>query len=170
MGAAVGLSVALARTAPPGAPIASDPATFAAIGLMTLAIPLAVRSVVPGERWPKAPRFLREYPESVAVMMVVGMVAVATIAKAGTGNQQLVSLALTTLLVALGLLFWTVMADRRALPALIIVAAGIPFVAWWNERGLTGGLGVTTALVVVLLWGVLAVGTRLTPQREEVDA
>lgn len=171
MGAAVGLSVALARTAPPGVPLASDPATFAAIGLLTLAIPLAVRSVVPSERWPKAPRFLREYPESVAVMLVVGMVVVSTVASAGTGNQQLISLMLAVFLIALGLLFWTVMADRRALPAMIIVAAGVPLVAWWNERDLDGGLGVTTALIVALLWGVLAAGSRpVQQQREEVNA
>ncbi len=171
MGSAVGLSVALARTAPPGVPIPSDPATFAAIGLLTLAIPLAVRSVVPSERWPKAPRFLREYPEAVAVMVVVGMVVVSTLARAGTGNQQLISLMLVVFLIALGLLFWTVMADRRALPALIIVAAGVPLLAWWNERDLDGGLGVTTALIVALLWGVLAAGSRpVQQQREEVNA
>lgn len=171
MGAAVGLSVALARTAPPGAPIASDPATLAAIGLLALAIPLAVRSAVTSAAWPHAPRLLREYPESVAVMLVVGMLVVSTIARAGTGNQQLISLALTFFLVALGLLFWTVMADRRSLPALIIVGAGIPLIAWWNERGLEGGLGTMTVLVAALLLGVLALGSRpVRQQREAVTA
>ena len=170
MGAAFGLSVALARTAPPGVPIASDPATFAAIGLLTLAIPLAVRSVVPAHRWPSTPRVLREYPEAVAVLVVVGMVVASTVARAGTGNQQLVSLFLAAMLVALGLAFWTVMGDRRAIPALVIVAAGVPLVAWWNERGLTGGLGVTTALVTALLWGVLAMGARPVARGKEEEA
>lgn len=170
MGAAVGLSVALARTAPPGIPIASDSATFAAIGLLTLAIPLAVRSVVSTERWPRAPRVLREYPESVAVIVVVGMLVVSSVARAGTGDQQLISLVLASLLVALGLLFWTVMTDKRAISALVIVAVGVPLVAWWNERDLDGGLGVTTALVVLLLWGVLAAGSRpVQHQPEEVN-
>lgn len=171
MGAAVGLSVALARTAPPGAPIASDPATLAAIGLLALAIPLAVRSAVTSAAWPHAPRFLREYPESVAVMLVVGMLVVSTVARAGTGNQQLISLALTVFLVVLGLLFWTVMADRRSIPALVIVGAGIPLIAWWNERGLEGGLSTMTGLVVALLLGVLALGSRpVQQQREAVNA
>lgn len=163
MGAAIGLSVALARTAPPAVPIGADQITFAALGLLAIAIPLAVRSVAFRGRWSAAPRGLRDYPEALAVGVVISMVAVSTIGRAGTGDQQLIALVSAAWLVGAGSLLWTVIAERRSLLALGIVAVGMPVVAWWNERDVIGGLGVATGLVVALMWGVLALGAWITP-------
>jgi len=158
MGAAVGLAVALARTAPPGIPIASDFVSLAALGLLALAIPLAARFVVSPGRWPLGPRFLREYPESVAVALVATMFAVSTIGRAGTGNQQLVAVVLAGWLIGAGVVFWTAVNGQRSLFPIAIVAVSLPFLAWWNERDVDGGLGIGTGLVTIMLWGVLAIG------------
>jgi putative copper resistance protein D len=160
MGVALGLSVALSRTAPPAMPLGVEPFTIAAVGLLGLVIPLAVLKLSSDEPWLAPPGFIRDYPEAVAVILVVSMIAASSLAVSGFGNQQILMLVMSAWLVGVGLIFWSVFAQRRSVVALVIVGVGLTFTAWWNERGIDGGLGIATALVVALFLGVLAFSAR----------
>lgn len=160
MGVALGLAVALSRTAPPAIPLGAEPFTITAVGMLAIAIPFAALTMFGKGPWLEAPRFLRDYPEAVAVVLVVSMVVASSLAISGVGNQQVLMLLLSMWLMVAGLLFWSVVLERRSLVSLIIVGAGIVFTAWWIERGVDGGLGVATWLVVALFLGVLAASAR----------
>ena len=160
MGVALGLAVALSRTAPPAVPLGAEPFTITAVGMLAIAIPFAALTMSEKGPWLEAPRPLRGYPEAVAVVLVVSMVVSSSLAMSGAGNQQVLMLLLSAWLLVAGLLFWSVVLQRSSLVSLIIVAVGIVFTAWWTERGIEGGLGVPTWLVVALFLGVLAASAR----------
>jgi putative copper export protein len=160
MGVALGLSVALSRTAPPAVPLGFEPFSVTALGMLAIAIPFVALRINGDKSWFTPPRWLRGYPEAVAVVLVVSMVVSSSLAMSGAGNQQLLMLLLSAWLLVAGLLFWSVVLQRRSLVSLIIVAVGIVFTAWWTERGIEGGLGVATWLVVALFLGVLAASAR----------
>lgn len=162
MGVALGLSVALVRTAPPAIPLGNEPVTVAALGLVALAIPLALRGFAPAKKWWGSANKLRNYPEAAAVVVVVAMLITVSLTKAGAGNQQLLAAFVIALLLITGSLFWDALAAQRSWLALVIVGLGLIGVTWWNERDLIGGLGAGTLVAVVLLLGVLALGWRST--------
>lgn len=158
MGAALGLSVALSRTAPPGFAVSGDPLSYAALVMIALAIPVAVVEIAGNQITDRSPQWLREYPEPLAVLLLVVMAASAA-ATSLLGPQ--VSAAVTIAVVlAVGLLFCSV--ARRSASALIIVAIGLPAIAWWIERDIEGGLGWSTIVVTFVGWSLLGLlGARM---------
>ena len=160
MGSALGLSVALSRAAPPGASQPADTISFAAVGLLGLGIPLAIRYAIGRTHWPEGPRFLREYPEAVAVALVATLFSVSSIGHSGTGDRQLILLFLVTLLLAAGLAFWTALNTSRPVIPACIVGSSLPVLAWWISRNNMEESNIATWLACALCVGILCLGCR----------
>lgn len=152
MGLVFGLAVALARTAPPAMVVPGDSLFVSALLLTGLAIPLALRFALRSTfRGP-----FRDYPEAAAVAVLVAMLAVPTTLRSGLVGPQGLAVVSLVLLPCLGWLFWAAVDARGRWLALGIVAAGLPPIAWWTERGAVGGLSWSTWLVVAGGVGMVA--------------
>ena len=170
MGTALGLSVALSRTAPPGYAVAGDPLSYASLVMLAIAIPLAVSASF-GDAIPqRLPSWLREYPEPVAVALLVVMAGSA--ASTSLFGPQLSAIVAIVMVVGVGVVCLSV--AGRSIAALAILAVGLPVVAWWIENGIEGGLGWSTAVVTLVGWGLLVLARRIhgiqSHQRVEVAA
>ncbi len=152
MGTVVGLSVALARTAPPAGVISGDAMSVAAVVLLGVAIPMALRTAL--RTASTGP--LSGYPEAAAVALVVALFAFPTAFQSQIlGPQILAILALVVLPIA-GWLFWGAVVNSSSVVALAIVAAALPVVAWWTERDIPGGLTWSTWVIAGL--GIVIIG------------
>ena len=152
MGIVIGLAVALARTAPPSIVLPGDAMSVAAIVLVGLALPLALRFAVGSN----SGGFLRNYPEAAAVAIVVAMLAVPTALRSGLLGAQWLALVSLVVLPIVGWLFWAAVDERGRWLASGIAVLGLPLVAWWTERGIVGGLSWSTWLVVAGGIGMVA--------------
>lgn len=146
MGAVIGLSVALARTAPPAGVIAGDAMSFASIILLGLAIPLALRSVI--KKAGVGP--LGHYPEAAAVLLVALMFAFPAALQSQIAGPQVLAILAMILLPLAGWLFWAAVIDSKPVIALAIVGLATPVVAWWTERDIIGGLTWSTWVIAGL--------------------
>ena len=173
MGIVMGLAVALARTAPPAGVIAGDAMSFASIILLGLAIPLALRWILP--RRGRGP--LGNYPEAAAVLLTAGMFAFPAALQSQIAGPQVIALVALVVLPLIGWQFWAAVDAPNRSIAPVIVALAIPAVAWWTERGIVGGLSWSTwviaaggigALVFGRAW--LRSGTRLSEVAEDTVA
>ena len=161
MGIVIGLSVALARTAPPAGVIAGDAMSVASIVLLGLGLPLALRSATSK----KSMGPLRKYPEAAAVILVAAMFAFPTAMQSQIlGPQVLAVLAIVVLPVA-GWVFWGAVDGPQRTIALVISAVAVPAVAWWTERDVLGGLTWSTWVIAGLGVGLIAwFGVRAAPK------
>lgn len=150
MGIVLGLSVALARTAPPAGVVSGDAMSFASVVLLGLGIPLALTSVITRQ----GPRLLRSYPEAVAVLVVAAMFAFPTAMQSQIAGPQVIAILALVTLPVLGWLFF--MSVGTSITALSIVAVSIPVLAWWAERGIVGGLTWSTWMIAGLGIGMVA--------------
>ena len=167
MGAALGLSVALSRTAPAGYAVTGDPLSYASLVMLAIAIPLAVSASFGDAISRRLPQWLREYPEPVAVALLVVMAGSA--ASTSLFGPQLSAIVTIVMVVGVGTVCVSV--AGRSIPALAILAAGLPVIAWWIENGIEGGLSWSTVVVTLVGWGLLVLARRIRrPQRVEVGA
>jgi len=170
MGMVLGLSVALSRTAPPGYALAGDPLGLASTILLAIGIPLAIVKSLPEGRRPRVPGWLRQYPEPAAVLLLAAMAALASAASASLLGPQILGLVTIIVLIALGVVMWAAvdgLPPSKAIVPLLIVALGLPFIAWWIEQGIVGGLGWTSVVAVGMGWAILALGI---PRKAKVAA
>lgn len=152
MGIVIGLSVALARTAPPAGVVAGDAMSFAAIVLLGLGIPFALRSAI--SRRVQGP--LGNYPEAAAVLLVAAMFAFPTAMQSQIAGPQVIAILAIVILPVLGWQFWIAVEHSTSIAALAVVAVAVPVVAWWTERDVPGGLTWSTWVVAGL--GISMVG------------
>ena len=152
MGIVIGLAVALARTAPPSVVLPGDTMSVAAIVLVGLALPLALRFAVGSE----SAGLFRSYPEAAAVAVVVVMLAVPTTLRSGLLGPQWLAIVSLVILPIAGWMFWAAVDARGRWSGSAIVMLGMPLLAWWTERGVAGGLSWSTWLVVAGAIGMVA--------------
>lgn len=132
MGVALGLSIALSRTAPPAGAIAGDRITTAALGLLALAAPLVV--VWAGGRPQRLRRWTSAYPEPFAIALVVTAVVLADVVPTGLLGIGLAAILASAVLVLVGWLFAMAAIGPRGVPAVIIVMVLWPVALWWAQR------------------------------------
>jgi putative copper resistance protein D len=165
MGTALGLSVALSRTAPPAPSIAGTIIPVSVLVVLGLLVPLAARSWRgPSGRTPTA---LGRYPEIPAVALLVAMAVIGSLSTMGVTSVQVVALIALIVLSLLGWAFCTALQASTSPVALILMVVGLPIVAWWVERGVPGGLGWGTWLSVALPIGIIVLVVIKQPQAAE---
>ena len=153
MGIALGLSVALSRTAPPPPTFEGQVIPAGALILLALVIPLAAYWVASAGGAVRVR--LASLPEASAVLVIIGMALVGALVRTTTPAQVTALIALIVLPV-IGWLFWTAVIASRSVIACGIVAVSLPLLAWWTERDAVGGLGVGTWLTVALGVGLVS--------------
>jgi putative copper export protein len=133
MGVVLGISVALARTAPPVPGALLDNATVASLVVLAVLLPIATASVV--GRGVRLPRWLSGYPEVVAVVLLVCLVVAAQLGRVGYGRFGLgvewVSLLVIVVLVVVGGAFALVVRARQSRVAVAMVMLALPAIVWW---------------------------------------
>ena len=132
MGLALGLSVALSRTAPPAGAIAGDRITTGALALLALGIPLVL--VWAGARPTWLVRMTAAYPEPFGVLVLVAAFTATAFVPSGVLGVSFAALVASLLLVLVGWAFATAAIGARGWPATIIVMGLWPVVAWWSLR------------------------------------
>jgi hypothetical protein len=132
MGVALGLSVALSRTAPPAGAVAGDSITAGALVLLAVAVPVVL--VWAGARPPVLRRVTAAYPEPFAVLMLVVAVACAALVRSGAVSIGAAGVLAALLLVGCGWLFAVGATGERGVPAIALAMIGWPVVAWWVTR------------------------------------
>lgn len=152
MGIVIGLSVALARTAPPAGVISGDAMSVAAVVLLGVAIPLALRT---GLGTP-SPGPLRGFPEAAAVILVAALFAFPAAFQSQILGPQILAILALVLLPIAGWLLWGAVSQSPSVVALALVAAALPVMAWWTERDLPGGLTWSTWVIAGL--GIAIIG------------
>lgn len=153
MGAVLGLSVALSRTAPPASAAAGDVIAVGTLILLGLCAPLAALWATTDALRVRRAR-LRAYPEIAAVLLVVGMAIIGTGSTSAWPPQAVAVVGLLVLPV-LGWTFWTAVLASRSVIGLVLVAVVLPVLAWWVEHDVAGGMNAGTWLTVALGIGVL---------------
>ena len=132
MGVALGLSIALSRTAPPAGAIPGDRITAAALGLLAVAAPLVI--VWAGGRPQRLRRWTAAYPEPFAVALLVTAVVLADVVPTGFLGIGLAAILASAVLVFVGWLFAMAAICPRGVPAVIIVMVMWPVALWWGQR------------------------------------
>jgi len=132
MGLALGLSVALSRTAPPAGAVAGDRITAAALGILALAIPLVI--VWAGGVPSVVRRWTANYPEPFAMAVVVAAIVAAAVIPSGLLGISVAAMAASVLLVLIGWLFAVAAIGSRGLPAIVVVMVLWPVALWWAQR------------------------------------
>jgi putative copper export protein len=132
MGVALGVSVALSRTAPPAGAIAGDRITAGALALLAVAVPLVL--VWAGACPSVLRRITAAYPEPFAVLTLVSAVGCAALVRSGALSIGATAAAAALLLVGCGWVFAVGAAGERGLPAIVLAMIGWPVIAWWVTR------------------------------------
>jgi len=132
MGVAIGLSVALSRTAPPAGAVPGDRISAAALGLLAFAIPLIL--VWAGARPERLRRLTSDYPEPFAVLVLVVAVVLADVVPTGLLAIGFAAIVASVLLVVVGWLFAMAAIGPRGLPAVVMVMVLWPVALWWAQR------------------------------------
>jgi len=153
MGLVLGLSVALSRTAPPGFAAAGDRLSLLGLVALGIAIPMAIAWAAPTR--PVMSKWLTAYPEPAAVLLLVLMAGLASLSQSDVLGPQVLGIVTVVLLPLGGLLLWWALADAQPWGALVILALGVPALAWWIESGVVGGLGWATVVTVASTWALL---------------
>ena len=148
MGLALGLSVALSRTAPPAATASGDRFTSAALTLLGLSLPLVL--VWAGARPARLVRATAAYPEPFAVALLAAAAAASLILPAATSGVGAVAIICAA---AVGMSGWCcalAVTGPRGLPAAIMVMVLWPVLAWWAVRSFPVETTAQVALSIVL--------------------
>ncbi|MFM1918277.1 MAG: hypothetical protein RJB01_1792 [Actinomycetota bacterium] len=168
LGVVLGLSVALARTAPPAVPIAGDVIPAGSLIVLALLIPLAVITAAPRARV-TVTNSLLGYPEALGAAVIIAMVIFGMLSANGFLPVQILAVAAMIMLPFLGWLFFTALAQARSWSAALLIAALLPIAAWWVERDVSGGLGAGTWVSVALGMGLVFLVV-VSPRNAEVLA
>ena len=134
LGLALGLSVALSRTAPPAGAIAGDRITSGALVLLTLGIPVVL--VWAGARPHFLLRLTRPYPEPFAVLALVMAFVMAALVPSGALGIGFAALLASVLLVACGWTFAMAATGPRGIPAIVLSLVAWPALIWWSQHAL----------------------------------
>ncbi len=139
MGVAIGVSVALSRTAPPAGAIAGDRITAGALALLALAVPLVI--VWAGSAGPRRlgqPAWLRRataaYPEPFAVALAVLTYVAAAVVPSGLLGIGIAAVLASIALVLVGWAFAIAATGPRGGPALLLAAVLWPAAVWLALR------------------------------------
>jgi putative copper export protein len=188
MGIALGISVALSRTAPPAGAIAGDRITAGALALLGLAVPLVLvwagaarqgrrdRPAAPGPAW--LVRLTAGYPEPFAVGLAVVTYVVAAVVPSGLLGIGVAAVLASLVLVAVGWAFALAVLGPRGTPALILAAVLWPAALWLASRSdpvetgaqiaLAGAVGLACLALLALVRGRTRAAANAEPVREEV--
>lgn len=120
MGIALGISVALSRTAPPAGAIAGDRITAGALAVLALGVPLVMAWAGAAPAWLR--RVTSAYPEPFAVAVAVITYVMAAIVPSGLLGIGVAAVLASCVLVAVGWAFAVAALGPRGLPALILAA------------------------------------------------
>jgi putative copper export protein len=128
MGLAIGISVALSRTAPPAGAIAGDRITAGALAVLALGVPLVL--VWSGARPAWLRRMTAAYPEPYAVALAVATYVVAAVVPSGLLGIGVAAVIAAVALVLVGWAFAEAVSGPRGLPALVLAAVLWPVAMW----------------------------------------
>lgn len=154
MSVAVGLAVALSRTAPPGG-VVGDVVAPGVLVLLAVALPVWIVLWF-GDRSLRYVKRISGYPEAVAVAAMLVTVAVG-LALPGLGAWAFVGCVL------LGVLGWAAVASAvraRSVIAVALMMLAWPVMMWWLMRGTAGETALGTWVVVLLAEGLLVLVLR----------
>ena len=132
LGLALGLSVALSRTAPPAGAIAGDRITSGALAILTLGVPLML--VWAGARPVRLVRLTAAYPEPFAVLLLVVAFTASAFVPTGLLGVAFAALVASVLLVVAGWVFAVAAVGPRGRLATGVVMVLWPVLAWWTIR------------------------------------
>jgi putative copper export protein len=132
MGVAIGVSVALSRTAPPAGAIAGDRITAGALAVLALGIPLVL--VWSGARPAWLHRLTAAYPEPYAVALAVATYVVAAVVPSGLLGIGVAAVIASIALLLVGWAFAEAVSGPRGVPALILAAVLWPASMWLAMR------------------------------------
>ena len=159
MGIALGISVALSRTAPPAGAIAGDRITAGALAVLALGVPLVMAWAGAAPAWLR--RVTSAYPEPFAVAVAVITYVMAAIVPSGLLGIGVAAVLASCVLVAVGWAFAVAALGPRGLPALILAAVLWPTALWLASRSdpvetgaqvaLAGAAGLACLAVLVFL-------------------
>ena len=180
MGIAIGVSVALSRTAPPAGAIAGDHITAGALAVLALALPLVIAwaGATPQGRQGR-PAWLRRltaaYPEPFAVAVAVLTYVMAAVVPSGLLGIGIAAVLASLALVAVGWAFAVAALGPRGLPAIVLAAVLWPAALWLSSRsdpvetGAQVALAAAVGLACIALLAVVRRPGRATPVGEPVQ-
>jgi hypothetical protein len=157
MGIALGISVALSRTAPPAGAIAGDRISAGALALLALALPLVIAWAGARPAWLR--RVTGAYPEPFAVALAVLTYVMAAVVPSGLLGIGVAAVLASVALVIVGWAFAVAALGPRGLPALVLAALLWPAALWLASRSDPVETGAQVALagaVGLACVGVLA--------------
>lgn len=142
MGAVLGLSVALTRTAPPGEVQAGDQVVWVALLTLGLFLPFSLLYVLP--RGKGTISFLQKYPDVSAIAFLIWLYLFisfqpSTAVGQSVGGQWFAALG-SGITVFLGYQLVASIALNRGWSTAGFAVVGIPVIGWWLERDVSGGL------------------------------
>lgn len=146
---AVGLAVALSRTAPPGG-VVGDVVAPGVLVLLAVALPVWIVLWF-GDRSLRFVSRIAGYPEAVAVAAMLVTVAVG-MALPGMGAWAFVGCLLV------GVVGWAAVASAvrsRSVVSVVLMMLAWPVMMWWLMRGTAGETALGTWVVVLLAEGLL---------------
>jgi hypothetical protein len=142
MGAVLGLSVALTRTAPPGEVQAGDQVVWVALLTLGLFLPFSFFYVLP--RGKGTISFLQRYPDVSAIAFLLWLYLFisfmpSTAVGQSVGGQWFALLG-SGITVFLGYQLVASITLSRSWSTVGFAVIGIPVIGWWLERDVPGGL------------------------------
>jgi uncharacterized membrane protein len=142
MGAVLGLSVALTRTAPPGEVQAGDQVVWVALLTLGLFLPFSFFYVLP--RGKGTISFLQKYPDVSAIAFLIWLYLFVSFQPSiavgqSVGGQWFAALG-SGITAFLGYQLVASIALNRGWSTAGFAVVGIPVIGWWLERDVPGGL------------------------------
>jgi len=142
MGAVLGLSVALTRTAPPGEVQAGDQVVWVALLTLGLFLPFSLFYVLP--RGKGTISFLQKYPDVSAIAFLIWLYLFVSFQPSiavgqSVGGQWFAALG-SGITAFLGYQLVASIALNRGWSTAGFAVVGIPVIGWWLERDVPGGL------------------------------
>ena len=153
MGVAIGVSVALSRTAPPAGAIAGDRITAGALAILALAVPLVL--VWAGARPAWLLRLTRGYPEPFAVAVAVLTYVAAAVVPSGLLGIGIAAVVASVMLVLVGWAFAVAATGPRGGPALLLAAVLWPASLWLALR--PSPVETTWQILLAMVVGLLSI-------------
>lgn len=166
MGVALGLSVALSRTAPPAGAITGDRITAGAVAILALAIPLVI--VWAGARPGFLQRWTAAYPEPFGVLVVVATFVMAALVPSGLLGIALAAIVAGFILIGVGWMFAVAAVSPRGVASVAIVMVGWPLVLWWSSR--SAPVETAWQVLLAILAGEVSAGLLLVVRRRKLTA
>jgi hypothetical protein len=135
MGLVLGLSVALSRTAPPVPGEILDKPTISSLIVLGVLLPLALGGALPRSWLSRIPSWLANYPEVIAVVLLVSITVAAQLGQVGYAasplGMQWQSLLTMVWLILIGTVFVLVIRVKPARLAVALVMLALPALVWW---------------------------------------